>query len=242
MNYYKIKYGKIVVNWMPELDGGGMDFGQDYIHIIKKLFKKVGRVCEFGSGPGFIGFSLLGNGLCDSLCLIDVNPKAIKACKNTIKENKLEGRVSAYTSDSLKNIPKNEKWDLVVSNPPHFKGSKKDWIKNKCKFDPNWKIHKNFYKNISKFLKPNASVLFVECNKGSVVSDWVAMIRNGGLKYIDNFEPSFKVRIMRYAKNWFYLFSVRGGIMNYIFKELIVPVKHLITKNLYYYIWSKKLA
>ena len=84
--------------------------------FVKKLIGKVSRICEFGSGPGFIGFSLLSNGLCDSLCLIDINPEAVKLCKKTIQENKLESKVSIYLSDGLSNIPSSEKWDLVVSN------------------------------------------------------------------------------------------------------------------------------
>ncbi len=77
-------------------------------------------VCELCSGPGFIGFSLLAHGLRDSLVLTDINPAAVAAAQETVRRNRLEGRVSVYLSDGLDGVPADERWDLVVSNPPHF--------------------------------------------------------------------------------------------------------------------------
>src|SRR3990167_6762042 len=91
-----IKYGNIKVFYLPELHGGGMDFGQDYLPVVRKLFGKVDYVCEFASGPGFIGFSLLANDLCKKLCLVDINPLAIKCCKKTIEANNLGKVVTTY--------------------------------------------------------------------------------------------------------------------------------------------------
>ena len=39
------------------------------------------RAFEWCSGPGFIGFSMLGNGLCETLCLSDINPAAVSSCQ-----------------------------------------------------------------------------------------------------------------------------------------------------------------
>ena len=77
------------------------------------------RTFEWCAGPGFIGFSLLGHGLTDTLCLADVNPAAVDACNETIRRNGLEGRVDVYVSDGLAAIPASERWNLVVGNPPH---------------------------------------------------------------------------------------------------------------------------
>ena len=53
------------------------------------------RAFEWCAGPRFIGFSLLGHGLCDTLCLADINPEAVSACERTIADNALTDRVSA---------------------------------------------------------------------------------------------------------------------------------------------------
>ena len=73
----KIRYGDISVNYKSYLDGGGRYYGKEFISVVKDTLGKVPRICEFGAGSGFIGFSLLAHGLCESLCLIDINPESI---------------------------------------------------------------------------------------------------------------------------------------------------------------------
>src|SRR5450631_4241901 len=91
----QVSYGGIEIRYRPEHDGGGTEFGQDYIPFLKALgMPKQQRVFEWCCGPGFIGFSLLGNGLCESLCLADINPEAVASCTRTVRVNGLGGRVS----------------------------------------------------------------------------------------------------------------------------------------------------
>src|SRR5437899_2846192 len=92
--YLTKTYNGISVSYAPDLDGGGTGFGQDYIPVVRRLFGRVGRVFEFCAGPAFIGFSLLGHGLCRSLCLSDINQEAVDAAHDTVKRNGLENVVS----------------------------------------------------------------------------------------------------------------------------------------------------
>jgi tRNA1(Val) A37 N6-methylase TrmN6 len=107
------------VSYKNHLDGGGRGFGQDFIPLLQSLgLPRQPRAFEWCAGPGFIGFSLLGHGLCETLCLADINPESESACERTSADNALSDRVSVYCSDNLRDIPKSEQWDLVVSNPP----------------------------------------------------------------------------------------------------------------------------
>src|SRR5262245_48283312 len=118
--WLKKNIGGIDISYLPHLDGGGGGFGQKFIPFLKnRNMPTQESVFEWCCGPGFIGFSLLGNCLCETLCLADINGEAIEACANTLRDNDLGGRVSTYISDNLKSIPYTEKWDLVVANPPH---------------------------------------------------------------------------------------------------------------------------
>jgi 16S rRNA G1207 methylase RsmC len=117
----QVSYDGLSVYYHSGLDGGGGTFGQEY----RDLSQWAGqpprrRVFEWCAGPGFIGFSLLAYGLCDSLGLADVNEAAVDACRITAAENGLEDRVWVYHSDNLASVPGTERWDLVVGNPPHF--------------------------------------------------------------------------------------------------------------------------
>ena len=120
------RYGDTRVHFKKHLDGGGNTFGQDFIPFLEqRRMPRQRRVFEWCAGPGFIGFSLLASGLAETLCLADVNPEAVEACRRTIAESGLKERVCVYQSDNLTDIPTSERWDLVVSNPPHFAD---DWI------------------------------------------------------------------------------------------------------------------
>lgn len=187
-----IKYNGIEVVYKENLHGGGIRFGQQFIPVVKEKFGHVNHVFEFCAGPGFIGFSLLANGLCDKLTLADVNPEAVSVCKETIRKNGLENKVAAYVSDVLDNIPATEKWDLIVGNPPHvFCESEKEYKKDITLYDPKFNIHRKFYRDIRKFLKPTGSILLQEHTESTNVDNFKNMIEENGLKIIEVFSYNY---------------------------------------------------
>ncbi len=186
--YKNVTYKGITVSYLSHLDGGGMGFGQEYIRVIREKIGKVDHVFEYCAGPGFIGFSLMAHNLCERLTLADINPEAVAACKETVKNNNLQTKVSVYLSDCLDNIPEGEKWDLVIGNPPHWPFDKDKYYEDITKYDPALIIHKKFYKGIRKFLKPNGSILIQENGRATRHEDFIQMIEENGLKIIDVFK------------------------------------------------------
>src|SRR5664280_1221742 len=165
------------------------------------------RIFEWCSGPGFISFSLLAHGFCETLFLADINPEAVASCERTVRVNKLSERVSCYQSDNLRNIPRSEKWDLVVSNPPHFVDQYEGDLRA---HDPNWRIHREFFAAIGDFLAAGGVVVLQENNRGSTVETFRQMIEQSGLKIVftDGDSPTltkesvfYYVGIMRRADN-----------------------------------------
>lgn len=176
-------YRDLEVCWRPDLEGGGRSFGQEYLPVVRHLFGKVGRAFEFCAGPGFIGFSLLAHGLCDSLTVADVNPAAVAALRETVRRNGLADRVSVYLSDGLADIPADERWDLVVSNPPHFATQRREQP-SIITDDPDWKLHRDFYAGVSRFLNPGGAVLIQENAEGSAPADFIPMMAGNELEYV----------------------------------------------------------
>jgi tRNA1(Val) A37 N6-methylase TrmN6 len=145
-----ISYGSTKVYFKKHLDGGGNDFGQDFIPFLTlRQMPRQRRVFEWCAGPGFIGFSLLAHGFAETLCLADINPQAVEACHRTVRDNQLADRVSVYLSDNLTDIPASEEWDLVVGNPPHMPD---DYIGDLRTHDEEWHIHRNFFGAVERFL------------------------------------------------------------------------------------------
>jgi Methyltransferase small domain len=176
-------FGGIAISYRPELDGGGTTFGQDFLPFFQaRGMPKRKRAFEWCSGPAFIGFSLLGNGFCETLCLADINPRSVASCRNTVAVNRLGDRVSVYQSNNLRDIPASEKWDLVVSNPPHFID---DAFEGQLlAHDAQWQIHREFFLTVGNFLAEGGVVVLQENNAGSTVESFRQMIEDAGLKIV----------------------------------------------------------
>jgi SAM-dependent methyltransferase len=172
-------YGDIRVNYRDHLDGGGRTSGMEYLPLFHDLGMPLQpRVFEWCSGPGFIGFALLGHGFCDTLCLADINPEAVEACRLTLAQNALAERVTVYQSNNLEDIPSSEQWDLVVGNPPHFI----DISPGELRFhDQDWTLHRRFFATIGRFLKPSGMIVLLENNRGSTADTFRSMIEAAGL-------------------------------------------------------------
>jgi 16S rRNA G966 N2-methylase RsmD len=184
----RLSYDGLVLFDKPELDGGGVLFGQSFFRALVQLgIGHVSAAAEVFAGPGYTGYLLLANGLCDSLTLVDVNPEAVRAAELTRERNRLESRVKVFHSNVLDAVPQTEKWDLVVCNPPHFlaKNSNDTCIKE---FDPGWELHRRFYANVRKFLSPGARVVCKENASASVAEIFEPMITASGGKVVQVLE------------------------------------------------------
>ena len=98
--------------------------------------------------------------------LADVNPQAVAALRETVRLNGLEDRVTVYESDGLDDIPAQERWDLVVSNPPHFDeqgGPAPQPAAARSRLG----LHRGFYAQVGEHLAPGGSLLIQENSEGS---------------------------------------------------------------------------
>lgn len=228
--YKTVRYQNITVYYLSNLDGGGRTFGQQYVQVVKDRVGRVRHAFEFCAGPGFIGFSLLAHNLCERLTLADINPEAVEACRQTIKKNKLESKVSVYLSDVLDNIPLSERWDLVVGNPPHwFCEETALHHKDIRLFDPGFVIHQKFYRDVATFLTPSGVVLLQENGRATQRRDFEPMIENNGLRIVEVFKvPHFFLT------------------QSYTFSHVFTCLKHRkhigggrLSLSPFYFIWSQ---
>jgi predicted RNA methylase len=177
-----VSYGDIRVHYKDHLDGGGRTSGLDYLPLFHDLdMPRQTRVFEWCAGPAFIGFALLGFGFSDSLAVADINPEAVDACRRTVEDNGLAGRVAVYHSDNLDGIPAVERWDLVVGNPPHFADISPGQLRY---HDADWRLHRRFFESVGRFLKPGGMIVLLENNLGSTAEAFCPMIEAAGLSIV----------------------------------------------------------
>lgn len=81
-----------------------------------------GNVLDFGCGAGVIGASIKQQQPSSSICFLDSNALALKACRETLQLNDLQGTVLA--SNGLAEV--DGLFDWIVSNPPIHSGVKTD--------------------------------------------------------------------------------------------------------------------
>jgi hypothetical protein len=173
-------YAGVAVFDRPDQHMGGLAFGRDFPRVLNELgIGRCERLCEFCSGPGYIGYSLLASGWCETLALADVDRAAVATAGRTARHNGLQDRVSVYASDVLEAIPDGERWDVVVANPPHFLPDPTQ-PDNARRFDPDWTVHRRFYGSVKRHMNPGGVVVMVENAAGSDPAAFEQMIRAGG--------------------------------------------------------------
>jgi len=161
----------IQVHYDSWMDGGGTWFGQEYVDIIQQRYpaRTFDRCYEWCSGPGYIGFSILGAKLAQGLTLSDRYESAINdAVSATVRHNQLQDRVSAYVGSSLCVLPEHEQFDLVVANPPHYLECPGDDNYQRIAVDVNWQAHQDFFQYIGRHLTDNGVILLQENQAGSL--------------------------------------------------------------------------
>jgi 16S rRNA G966 N2-methylase RsmD len=179
----------IVIKYAASLDGGGTALAEDFIEIINERYEKTFNSClEWCSGPGFIGFSILSNNLCNSLCLVDLYDPAITCAETTIKENQLDDIVDTYLLKDLSLLPKNKCFDLIVANPPHWNATDTFYYnETRICIDQNWRSHQNFFKNVKHHLTTDGIILLAYSVSGSNSKTFESYINAAGLKITDCF-------------------------------------------------------
>lgn len=201
------------VFYEPALDGGGTFLAAPFLQFIREHHwsgRPFGKLFEWCGGPGFLAFAALAEGLCETVCIADVNPRAIEMVQRTIAHNGLFDRVSCYVSDNLESIPASERFDLVVSNPPNFYAMNpahpavSSFAEDMRPNDPEWRIHEAFYASVARHLEPGALLLISEVEPHVAemyaprsepmifdrrprppIEDFKRMIEAGGLIYRD---------------------------------------------------------
>lgn len=176
-----------------DTSGGGQTFGQDFVPLLNEIYsnRTFNSCLEWCAGPGFIGISIYNAKICNNITFFEKYPKSIIQLKKTKAFNDFGENFKIIEGDDVSNL--NEKYDLIVANPPHFSdeiyflrnGPKHLWL------DKDWKSHINFFNNIKKNLANNGVIILQECSMSNSYACFDRLLENTGLKITRSFTPSF---------------------------------------------------
>lgn len=129
------------------------------------------HVLDICCGVGIVGLTLCaklrGEGRVRKLSLLDINIFNLNSARRTLSRNDFGGvEFQTFLSDSLRSVPEGERFDLIVSNPPHL------YIEDITRktlnpttlgtYDEGWRFHKDFYAAADRYLSGRGQIWLLE--------------------------------------------------------------------------------
>lgn len=160
------------------------------VDIINKNNYKI--ALDVGTGTGCIACMIAQYSIAQVIGL-DISSEALQIALNNVSRLNLYNKAIFRKSDIFSNVKENEKFDIIVSNPPYIPLKEKSNIQKEVSFDPDLALYTNdekgleFYEKISKdaykVLNPKGHIAF-ELGLGQ--SDEVKnILENNGFEHIE---------------------------------------------------------
>ncbi|MFN4180089.1 MAG: class I SAM-dependent methyltransferase [Armatimonadota bacterium] len=102
-------------------------FAKDHVDMgTKRLIEKVhlpdeGEVLDWGCGYGAIGIAIAATNPKLTVWMVDINERAVVLARRNAKLNKVKN-VMVLKSDGFNALPKDLRFDLIITNPPIHAG------------------------------------------------------------------------------------------------------------------------
>ena len=202
-NFWKDEFyvNEYVLDPRPETEG----IIEESTKIIKNKYSSI-KILDIGTGSGAIAISLAREFINANIMAIDISEEAINVANLNVNNKKLNNQIQ-LKKITLDNI--NEKFDLIVSNPPYL--TKKELentsyeIKNYEPLialdggDDGLNFYRDFSKKINKIMNVN-SYLLLEIGEGQLM-DCVDIFSLSGLYFHKKAQDlQKKDRILIYSK------------------------------------------
>ena len=157
---------------------------ENTIKYIEKYFPNPVDIIDLGTGSGVIGLTLEKRVNTNNVDLVDISKEALEVTK--INKDNLNSKANLIESDFFNNI--NNKYDVIISNPPYIKDNDEieDIVKNN---EPHLALYagekgldcyESILKNISNHMKDRCLIAF------EIGYEQASDITNLVNKYLDN--------------------------------------------------------
>lgn len=172
--------------------------GKDTLKLTQFASRQPGKkVLDLGTGSGFIAIFFALNGR--EVTASDINQKALEVAKENADKFKL--KINFIHSNLFDNI--NEKFDLIIFNPPIGNSSGNFFFELIKRFIPKRKLtlklaHKIFRNERKQLIKKFASQSIKHLNKNGRI---VIMLHESERKIIESLLPN-KIKVLEHYSNY----------------------------------------
>lgn len=136
-------------------------------------------VLDMGTGSGVLGVmaALRGAG---KVVALDLNEAAIANAKKNADLHGVTGVVDARLSDVFDALESHESFDVVLANFP-YRNKKAANVLESLMWDTELSMHKKFFQDVKKYIKPDGKIYFAQANYGAA-DEALAMAREQGFQ------------------------------------------------------------
>ena len=137
------------------------------------LIPEGSKILDMGTGSG-VG-AVFAAKWATKIVAVDVNPAAVRCARINVMLNKLENKIEVREGDLFAPL-KNEKFDVVVFNPPYLTGTPKTAFERAI-----WgeKVIESFALKLQDYLQPEGKALLVLSNLANIVNIFSYFKENG---------------------------------------------------------------
>lgn len=180
--------------------------------LVERVFKEVSSpvfsFLDIGTGSGAIAVAILRAFKGAQGTLLDISGEALEVARINLEKYGLQDRARQIQGDLFQPFADNERWDLIVSNPPYL--SDGDWkgIQEELKLEPRTALDGgedglNFYRKIIAGAKSRLTpegLLALEVGQGQAgkVSKW---LHEAGYDNIQRFNDYLRIERVVTARN-----------------------------------------
>lgn len=135
-------------------------------------------ILDMGTGSG--AMAIIAAQRASKVVAVDISPIAVGCARNNAAINKVADRVEIRQGNLFDAVKAEEKFSLIVFNPPFMDGSPSDWLET-AMYDQDYLTLKQFFSEFPKFLTPNGRLLIVFSDAGDVQL-LESLIQESGMK------------------------------------------------------------
>ena len=129
-------------------------------YLLQKFVRRyaTGRVLDVGTGSGIQALAAMEVPSVREIVAVDINPKAVQALEQELKKQKLR-KVEVIQGDLFENVQGH--FNVVIFNAPYLPQDK--GVEDKAIYGgkKGWEISERFLQNVSNYLFPEGTVLFL---------------------------------------------------------------------------------
>ncbi|MFH1800647.1 MAG: peptide chain release factor N(5)-glutamine methyltransferase [Candidatus Omnitrophota bacterium] len=171
--------------------------------LVEQILKALGESDErrfsfldIGTGSGAIAVAILRAFKNATGTMLDISGEALEVAHENLKRYALEDRAKRVRGDLFEPFSNNEKWDLIVSNPPYLSEENWERVQGELKFEPKraldgGKDGLDFYRRITRDAGDHLTsggLLALEVGQGQAeeVSTWLQTAGYDNIQYFND--------------------------------------------------------